>query len=99
MALIASVVLGLALAASPVRAGLEEIDHVVLFMQENRAWNHVRGAAGEYWRARIAKYGVSVSVLRKHGRRERIQRSQRPGEPRWEARVVPVSIPSIDLSL
>lgn len=27
--------------ASPVRAGLEEIDHVVLFMQENRAFNHV----------------------------------------------------------
>lgn len=42
MALILSAALGLALAASPVHAGLEEIEHVVIFMQENRAWNHVR---------------------------------------------------------
>ncbi|KAH8699073.1 putative non-hemolytic phospholipase C precursor [Talaromyces proteolyticus] len=43
MALVVSVALGLAFGASPVRAGLEEIDHVVLFMQENRAFNHYFG--------------------------------------------------------
>jgi phospholipase C len=41
MAFTLGVALALAFGASPVSAGLEEIDHVVLFMQENRAFNHV----------------------------------------------------------
>lgn len=42
MALALSVTLGLAFGASSVSAaGLEQIEHVVLFMQENRAFNHV----------------------------------------------------------
>ncbi|OKL58236.1 hypothetical protein UA08_06388 [Talaromyces atroroseus] len=45
MAITLSVALGIAaLGASPVRAaGLEQIEHVVLFMQENRAFNHYFG--------------------------------------------------------
>lgn len=44
MALALSVAMGLALGASPVKAtGLEQIEHVVLFMQENRAFNHYFG--------------------------------------------------------
>lgn len=51
MALALSVALGLALSASPASAkpvgrsalGLEQIEHVVLFMQENRAFNHYFG--------------------------------------------------------
>lgn len=49
MALALSVALGLGLgasqvSASPVKAtGLEQIEHVVLFMQENRAFNHYFG--------------------------------------------------------
>ncbi|KUL88089.1 hypothetical protein ZTR_04075 [Talaromyces verruculosus] len=44
MALALSVAMGLALCASPVHAtGLEQIEHVVLFMQENRAFNHYFG--------------------------------------------------------
>lgn len=48
MALALSVCLGLAVGASPVSAaaaatGLEQIEHVVLFMQENRAFNHYFG--------------------------------------------------------
>ncbi|EED18310.1 non-hemolytic phospholipase C precursor, putative [Talaromyces stipitatus ATCC 10500] len=52
MALALSVALGLALGASPVSAGpvnakpaggLDQIEHVVLFMQENRAFNHYFG--------------------------------------------------------
>lgn len=44
MAFVLSAALGLALTASPVRAaGLEQIEHVVLFMQENRAFNHYFG--------------------------------------------------------
>jgi phospholipase C len=42
MALALSVSVGVALGASAVSAaGLEQIEHVVLFMQENRAFNHV----------------------------------------------------------
>lgn len=41
MALALGIALAAAFGASPVHAGLEEIDHVVLFMQENRAFNHV----------------------------------------------------------
>ncbi|KAF3407297.1 Non-hemolytic phospholipase C [Talaromyces pinophilus] len=44
MALALSVAMGLALCASPVKAtGLEQIENVVLFMQENRAFNHYFG--------------------------------------------------------
>lgn len=50
MALILGIALGVVLGAHPVRAGLEEIEHVVLFMQENRPWNHV-GVLHDQWQS------------------------------------------------
>lgn len=44
MALATNASMGSAYGVSPVQAaGLEQIDHVVLFMQENRAFNHYFG--------------------------------------------------------
>lgn len=43
MSLLVGAALALMLGASPANAGsLKDIEHVVIFMQENRAWDHVR---------------------------------------------------------
>lgn len=42
MAIMLGLVLGLLIASGPVYAGsLKDIEHVVIFMQENRSWNSV----------------------------------------------------------
>lgn len=42
MAIVAGVLLGLLLRSNVVSAGsLKDIEHVVIFMQENRSWNNV----------------------------------------------------------
>jgi phospholipase C len=42
MAVLLGVALGLLLGSGPVYAGsLKDIEHVVIFMQENRSWNSV----------------------------------------------------------
>lgn len=73
MAFTLGVALALAFGASPVSAGLEEVDHVVLFMQENRAFNHVGILSHFLRRFSFLSDSSLCIVFRNHGRREGIQ--------------------------
>lgn len=60
--LLSSIVLSVLLGSTPVSGGsLNDIEHVVIFMQENRSWNSV-SARSWYSRWRLYSWDQSISV-------------------------------------
>jgi phospholipase C len=88
------------LAAAVVAAGsIKDIEHVVLFMQENRAFDHVRTRRHLYMPNKGVSYlarpliNILNPVFWIDGRCSRIPRSQRSDQPEQHEHLLPVRSP------